>query len=210
MDIEKFRHMVNSPNQTKTELMNVWENARRKGASEHLEIVSEVLNRRFPGWGDTQAAKQGGKTPNVARFRGKEASFDTAREGYVWLIERFVGIRPTLFSDPSSETLRLALGRRRNYFAKTPSALFRSSPHLADNEANFTRLSNGWLANVNLNNAQKFDVLMRFAGLTGAQYPDEWDWLVHGATDLLADKQRATITAREIFLEILEQLDNLK
>lgn len=201
MEIEKFIRMVRNPAQTRAELLTILENARSKGLREHADVVAETLSVRFPGWDVAQAKpKQGGKTPNVASFKGVDASFESAREGYVWLIERFISCRPSLFTEPSNETLQIALGKSRNYFAKNPAALFRGSPHLADNDSNFARLGNGWVANVNLNNAQKFDILMRFAALAGVSYPEEWEWRVQGATELLADKQKATLAARK-FLE---------
>lgn len=198
--------MVRNPTQTRAELLTILKNAKTKGLSQHVEAVSEVLDVRFPGWDVPHARpKQGGKTPNVAMFKGVEASFDSAREGYIWLVEKFISCRPRLFTDPSNETLQVALGRSRNYFAKTPAALFRGSPHLAANHANFARLKNGWVANVNLNNGQKFDILMRFAGLVGARYPEEWEWRVQGATELLADKQKATVAARKFVEEFFRE-----
>lgn len=201
MDIEVFRQMVCDPSQTKSDLMTILKNVRQKGATEQTDIVVEVLDRRFPGW-TVPRAKRGGKTPNVARFRGTEATFASAREGYIWLAERFLSLRPNLFTDPSSDTLFVALGNSRNYFAKTPAELFRGAPHLAADEANFARLINGWVANINLNNGQKFDILMRLAAVTGVRYAEEWEWRVHGATELLADKQRATIAADKLLDEL--------
>ena len=126
----------------------------------------------------------------------------TAKEGYLWLVERFIAEKRELFVDPSSETLYLALGRSRNYFAKSPSALFKGSLRLADDASNYARLPNGWYANVNLNNAQKFEILFRFAGLTKTEYLVEWDWEVSGATELLANKQHAAIEAQRIRKEL--------
>ncbi len=170
-------------------------------ADAHINLVVEVLDQRFPDW-KLASTRQGGKTPNVASFRGTEKAFDSARDGYIWLVEQFMVCRPALFADPSSDTLTLALGKSRNYFGRKPEALFRGSPHLADDASNFSRLSNGWVANVNLNNAQKFDILLRFAALTGVAYPEEWEWRVLGATDLLADKQAAALAAKRLFEEL--------
>jgi len=201
MDIEKFTQMVRDSRKTKDELKRILENVRQKQALDYVDIVREELDRRFPGW-DVVRSRQGGSTRNTAKFRGLEHSFDTAKEGYIWLIEQFIAVRPELFTDPSSETLYLALGKARNYFGKSPEALFKGSPHLADNETNYARLANGWFVNVNINNAQKFEILLRLAALTRAEYPTEWEWKVFGATELLADKQRATTEAKRLLDEL--------
>lgn len=201
MDIQKFTQMVRNPGKTKDDLKRILENARRKQALDHVDIVRDELDRQFPGW-DVVRSRQGGSTPNVAVFRGYERSFDTAKEGYIWLIEKFIAVRPELFSDPSSETLYLALGKSRNYFGRNPNALFKGSPHLAEIHTNHVHLRNGWFANVNLNNAQKFDILLRFAALTRVEYPTEWEWKVSGATELLADNQRAMVEAKRLFDEL--------
>jgi len=109
MDIEKFTQMVHDPGKTKDDLKRIMENALRKQALDHVDIVRDELDSRFPGW-DVVRSRKGGSTPNVAIFRGHERTFDTAKEGYIWLIEKFIAVRPELFNDPSSETLYLALG----------------------------------------------------------------------------------------------------
>jgi hypothetical protein len=138
----------------------------------------------------------------VAVFKGQKQSFDTAKDGYVWLLEKFMAIRPELFLGPSSDTVYLAIGKSRNYFAKRPHALFRASPHLADNPGNFARLSNGWFANLNLSNDQKFDILCRFSAVTGLEYETDWTWQISGATRQLLEKQRGTRESNQLLKEL--------
>jgi hypothetical protein len=137
-------------------------NAIRKGAREHAAIAKGELDHRFPGWDKVQS-KRGGSKPTIATFQGRVEHFPTTKEAYVWLVERFANAKPELFSDPSKETVGVANGRNRNYFARSPENLFRETPELAENSSNFVRLSNGWYANVNLNNAQKFSILARLS-----------------------------------------------
>jgi hypothetical protein len=63
-------------------------------------------------------------------------------------------------------------------------------------KSTYTQLTKGWVASVNLSNAQKFDILLRLAALALLPYPQDWEWTVPGATALLADKQAASETSR--------------
>jgi hypothetical protein len=80
--------------------------------------------------------------------------------------------------------------------------MFSGTPELAENQSNFVRLSNGWYANVNLNNAQKLDILMRLAALARLEYPDQWDFEVLDPSDALMDKKAATLTAKRLLDEL--------
>ena len=177
------------------------ENALKKGAREHAAVAKAELDRRFPEWNVVRSRK-GSAKPTIARFLGKEQSFSTSRDAYLWLIERFVGAKPSVFDDPSKDTIYVALGKKRNYFGRNLKKMFHGTPDLAENPSNYARLSNGWYANLNLNNAQKFDILMRFAALAGMEYPTQWDWEVLDPTELLMDKQTATIRAKQLLDEL--------
>ena len=65
-----------------------------------------------------------------------------------------------------------------------------------------TLLTNGWVASVNLSNAQKFDILLRLAALARLLYPQDWEWTVPGATALLADKKAASAKANSLREEV--------
>jgi hypothetical protein len=125
MDLDQFVARLRDPRRTKYELLTMLANARIRGAREYIAAVTDALDSRFPNWNSAKG-KKGGATPTRCIFDGKEQSFPTAKEAYLWLIERFVEARPSIFNAPSrEETLYVALGNKRNYFAKTPTALFK-------------------------------------------------------------------------------------
>lgn len=204
MDLDKFSKMVSDPARSEQDMKTMLENALRKDARDFAAVAKAELDRRFPGW-DVVRSRKGGSKPTIARFLGKEQSFSTSRDAYLWLIERFVSAKPSVFDDPSKDTIYLALGRKRHYFGRNLKKMFHGTPHLAENPSNYAQLANGWLANLNLNNAQKFDILMRFAALSRMEYPTQWDWEVLDPTDLLMDKQTATIRAKQLLDELFSQ-----
>ena len=51
-------------------------------------------------------------------------------------------------------------------------------PHLADDPNNYTRLGNGWFADLNLNNAQKSRNLHHFAAVAKFGFKVDWNWEV--------------------------------
>lgn len=202
MDLAAFTRLVSDPARSRDDIKAMLENARKKGALEHVAIAKAELDRRFPGW-NVVRSRRGGAKPAVARFHGRERQFPTSKDAYLWLIERLIETKPIVFDDPSKDTIYLALGKRRNYFGRDLRKMFHASPELADNPSNYGRLSNGWYANLNLSNAQKFDVLMRFAALAGLEYPTDWDWEVLDPTEALLDKQAATVRAKQILEELM-------
>jgi hypothetical protein len=204
MDLDKFSKMVCDPAKTEQDIKTMRGNALQKGAREHAAVAEAELDRRFPGW-DVIRSRKGGAKPTIVRFLGKEQYFSTSKDAYLWLIERFVSAKPSVFDDPSKDTIYLALGKKRNYFGRSLKKMFHGTPNLADNPSNYALIANGWFANINLNNAQKFDILMRFAALAGMEYPTQWDWEVLDPTELLMDKQAATIIAKQLFDEFCSQ-----
>lgn len=169
--------------------------------------IKEILDERFPQTGRSA----GGSTETVARFKINTKRFPTAKEAYIWLIERFVGARPDVFTNIKWETAYVAVGHRRttegairNYFARSPRVLFRGSPRLADNQNNYAPLTNGWYANVNLSNAQKFDILCRFGWVVGLKGGEDWDWEVLDPSEGLRDQKKRIALAERLFAELDE------
>ena len=177
MDIEKFTQLVNDPTRSKANLQQMMKNALQKGKHEYAAITKEVLDTRFPGWNEV---KTGGATPTRVSFRSTEKIFPTAKNAYIWLIERFITVKPELFADVNWETEFFAKGKKRNYFGRSPKKMFRSSPHLADDPNNYKKLPNNWYVNLNLSNAQKFEILCKFAAITKLRYKEDWQWEVIG------------------------------
>lgn len=196
MNLEKFKQIVADPKHTKDDLKKLLENAKRKpGEPEYARLVMDELNKRFPNW---NRPKQGGKTRNIAVFKGEECTFESAKEGYIWLVEKFISVRPDLFSNPNQDTMYLAVGRGTNYFAGSPQQLFSTNPHLADDKNHYYQLKNGRYANVVLSNSTKFIVLVRFSVVTNMEYSTDWDWRLDNATDLVIDKQKIQKEANEM------------
>lgn len=180
------------------------ENAKAKGLREYAAIAKAELDRRFAGW-DRVKSRRGGAKPTIARFLGKEQHCDSSKDAYVWLVERFINKNPKVFDEPSKDTLFVALGKRRNYFGRSAARMFSGNPELAENSSNYVQLSNGWYANTNLNNAQKFDILMRLAALARLKYPEQWGFEVLDPSDALMDRKDAIRTA----MRLLDELKHL-
>ena len=177
MNIAKFKTLVNDELKTKASLMTMLKNAETKGNAEYIFVAREALNRRFPGWG-RKPAKSGRATPITVRLRDIEKRFPTAKEAYIWLVDRFSYYDPKLFDPIDWETIFVVKGRDRNYFGRTPQRMFHQSPHLADDRNNYHRLVNGWYVNLNLNNDEKLKILLKFAAVAKLQFDSDWSWKV--------------------------------
>ncbi len=138
------------------------------------------------------------KSTKDPHFRGKEHQFDSARDAYVWLVERFAEVNPALLSDRRWETTGfVAVGRQRgpngparNYFASSPARLFRQTPELADAPSNYYRLTNVRYANLNLETPENFEILCRFAAVSGLEHGKDWDWNVLDPTEHFSETPR--------------------
>lgn len=181
--------------------MVMLKNALDRGFKEHAAVAKAELDRRFSGW-DHVKTRRGGSKPTIVRFRGQEQYFDTSKDAYVWLVERFAAYNSKVFDEPSKETLYVALGKRRNYFGRSLAKMFKGNPGLAENHNNYVRLSNGWYANVNLNNSQKLEILMRLAALARLEYAEDWDFEVLDPSDALMERKLAILAAKRLFDEL--------
>lgn len=205
MDIEKFSRMISS--KSKDELQTILKNVRSKNAPEHEELVLKELDGRFLGWEKPKKMVAGGRTPNRAVYKGKEAAFDTAKAGFIWLVEQMVldGKQHFIKQD---ERLEIAASRKRKYLARSPKLLFSSSEHLAEDENNYAKLPYGWYLNVNLNNKLKFEVLARIAWVVNVKFPDDWDWAVEANTSdfgMRRSQQEELQKIHEFLQELLEE-----
>lgn len=203
--IEEFRGRLST--YSRAQLEQTLRNCLQK--PDYAREVKECLDRRFPGW-DEPRTRRGGSRTTIARFRGQEFKFESARAAYLWLIERFAEMNPTLFTDVRWETTGyVAVGRRRgpdgaarNYFAKSPAKLFRQTPTLADSQSNYRRLNNGWYINLNLNTRENFEILCRFSAVSGLSHNIDWDWEVLDPTEQLHDSRRRVQLGAELEKEI--------
>lgn len=210
LSLDQFRESLRT--ESEDELRQRFENSRGKEKyAEHALVVKRELDARFPGW-EKPRTRRGGSRATIARFRGKEREFDTARSAYIWLVERFASVNPTLFTDVRWETTGyVGIGRRRgpdgaarNYFAKAPAKLFRQTPTLAGDPNNFHLLKNGWFVNLNLNTRENFEILCRFASVSKLKHGDDWDWEVLEPTGQLNDVRQRALLAEELQKEIDE------
>ena len=149
-------------------------------------IVEAIGKERFP-----PKVGGGGATPTTAVFRGKERSFRTAKDAYLWLVEQLSEYRPGLIQVEDERFRAFFRTLPKKYFAPKPSQLFPPDSKLRDNSSTYATLQNGWYAYVHLDNADKFAILLRLSELCALTYPTDWDFKVDGATLSLAVKQRA-------------------
>jgi hypothetical protein len=199
VELEKFREMVESPNRSKDELLSIRANALSKDAFPHILLAEEVLEQRFPGW-RKEPSSRGGSKPTVAMFEGERREFPSQKDAYLWLIERFIARNPKPFVELDWQTLLIAKGPRILYFAKSLRVLFRQRPDLAKDKNKYSRLSNGWYAQLVLNEEQKVEILERIASVSNLRMGVDWDWNGRG---LAPDR----IDADELFRELSAMSD---
>ena len=116
--------------------------------------------------------------PTIVTFRGVTKRFISAKEAYVWLLNRFFEAKPTVFTDDSFESLLMPAGTKRLYFAPTPKELFAHNPQLADNPSFYYQLASGWYADINLSNQRKLKNLRTFSKVAALEQGRDWDWQV--------------------------------
>jgi hypothetical protein len=175
MNIDRFVALINGPTKSKKDLMIMRENAIQLNAVEHVHLAEKVLDTRFPEW-STVRTRRGGNTPTTVMFFGKEQHFTTAKDAYVWLIERFTQYYPTPFVELDWQTVFVAKGPRTWFFAKSIRKLFGSNTGLAEDRNKYHRLTNGWYAKLVLSNKQKLELLMKFSVIASLRFGTDWDW----------------------------------
>lgn len=188
MDIERFRALLEDPSKTQDDLVTMRVNALRINAIAHVHAAEAALDARFPSWRVVRS-RRGGAKPTEAMFQGSHRHFDSEKEAYVWLIERFVQHYPRLFDAPDGSTLYVAKGSRTMYFARSLRRLFGAKQHLAADPNKYHRLPNGWYAKLVLSDSQKLSLLSKFATVAGLKFGTDWDWnsLGKNSPDLDAD-----------------------
>lgn len=98
---------------TVNDLIRMHQNAQIKGAAEFVHVAEEALNRRFPGWNRGRTRS----TPTRVRFGGEEQLLQSAKEAYIWLIEKFIANGPSILGQVDWSTRFVAEGTKRSYFA---------------------------------------------------------------------------------------------
>jgi hypothetical protein len=164
MEIDKFVSYVKSPSHTQKDLENILHNCLEKEALEHVKITKEQLDLRFPNW-QKPSSRLGGNTPTIVVCKNKIHKFETATEAFIYIVKDIIQSNPGILEKLEESKPWIISGHSRNWFARTPQKLYYGSPHLAENTANYKKLSNGWFVDLNSNNEHKFNVLF---GLTQA------------------------------------------
>jgi hypothetical protein len=208
--LDQFR--LRLKNYSRSELEQTFRNCVQQRNVEYAHEAKDQLDARYPGW-DKPRTHHGGSKPTIARFRDKRSEFETAKAAYIWLVERFAQVNPSLFADVRWETTGyVCVGRRRgsggsarNYFAKSPVKLFRRTPTLADNPNNYHLLTNGWYLNLNLNTRENFEILCRFSAVSQFKHDIDWDWDVLDPTEQLHDSRRRVQLAAELEEELFDE-----
>jgi hypothetical protein len=68
---------------------------------------------------------------------------------------------------------------------------------------------NGWYANVNLSNTNKFEILLKFGALVGKRFQRDWDFDVLDPTEGLIDKQKIIVETQDVVDKLLSDLEAL-
>lgn len=163
------------PRRTEDELEQMRANAIEKQNFEFARLAEDQLNRRFPGWKRIKRKPVRSKL-TLARFKGDEHEFPASKDAYIWLLEKFIGVKPDLFLSPTFETDFIAVGHAQDYFGRDPQSMFHKSPHLAEDHNKYHQLTNGWYANLVLSNERKLDILCRFAAVAKLDWQLDWYW----------------------------------
>lgn len=210
MNIQRIKNLLGNPASTRQELEVLRKQALDEDEREIAFDIQTEIDERF----QTRSKFVPGTRSATAIFRSRSRCFDSANAAYIWLIDCFFAEKPEIFSDVRMETTGLiALGRRRtpegkpyrNYFAQSPKALFRRSPHLAEKQSNSAQLQNGWYANLNRSNPEKFDQLCHVGELVGLKFVEDWNWVVLNPSDDLKILVQKKIASDSLFAE----LDNI-
>lgn len=175
MDIERFRVLLEDLSKTQEDLVTMRANALQINAISHVHAAEAALDVRFPSWRVVRS-RRGGAKPTEAMFQGRHKHFDSEKDAYVWLIERFVQHYPQLFDAPDGNTLYVVKGSRAMYFAMSLRRLFGDKPLLAADPNKYHRLFNGWYAKLVLSEPQKLSLLSKFATVAGLKFGTDWDW----------------------------------
>ncbi len=197
--LEEFENRLRSAARADVEQMVA--NAKRNTDPAYAKLASEVFQERF----GSVARRSGGSTPTTAIFRGKQADFPSGKDAYIWMIERFRQYHPGLLENQDHWHDKAFKGTTRRFFAKEAASLFPAGSELSSSSSNFSKLSEGWYANINLKHEQKFQILIRLSVICRLSYPSDWDFIITGATPELAQIQKTTVFAAEL----LRELDNM-
>ena len=172
-------------------------NALAKGRTDLAEVAHRLLDVLFP----VHSHKGRGATPSHSTLRGHTEHFPTGKAGYGWLVEQFGLFKPSIFSEYEDfHWKRKSSGCR---LARTPQGLFPQGSKRSQDSNNYAAVGGGWYADANLNHRDKFALLLQLGHLASLEYQTDWNFVIEGSTEELADLQRAVVRGKEILKELL-------
>lgn len=153
---------------------------------EMKDAIEVVLDQRYPHWQskDSRIVASGHKTPTYAQFRGKQKTFTTSKNAYIWVVEKMLNTSPNLtLGDAVFKEMFINGTHGAQYLCRAPEELFpaKSKDYIrAKKDILWHELPNGWILNLNLSNKQKFDRLCNLAAVCDLGYEKDWSWHVEG------------------------------
>jgi hypothetical protein len=202
MDIQRFERLVRDPRKTREDLENMKKNALAKGKPEFAAIANEILLQRFP----VKGRRSGGATPTTGTFRGQFEEFDSGKDAYLWLVEQFYRYRSDTLDKYVALHAKAGARSKGCRFATDENDLFPEDSRRRGDRAFYSKVSNGWFADTNVNHTDKFVTLMQLSYVCGLEYEVDWDFRVAGATEQLLEHQQVIVSARRALDELLADL----
>jgi hypothetical protein len=199
MNLERIEAIARNPARTRDELEQMKSNAFGKGDAVVAKLINDVILQRFP----IVAKAGGGKTRTRATFRGRAEEFQSGKDAYLWLVERFHHAFPDALERYNSLHRSGGKGNVSSRFARTPAQLFPLGSKRAGDSKFYSPLSGEWFADTNINHDDKFAALLKLSYVCKVQYPLDWEFSPVGSTDALRKHQDAVIRAEEMLAELL-------
>jgi hypothetical protein len=196
MDLERFKAVASDPKRTLAELAQMKVNALAKNNWEAVEILDQVM----AGRPSVKATGKVGRTPTQASFKGEKRDFDSAKEAYLWLVERFRGTSAGLLERYVDDYSRVNRSRGLR-FATASEKLFPPGSSRVGNPQFVHNFGDGWFADVNISNDDKYAALLMLSSLSGISEP-EWQFQPSIASDALR-KHREQVALGNSLLEEL-------
>ena len=200
MDLERFKALASDPKRRVAELAQMKANAAERKNWDAVKIVEEILAAR------SQVKPSGkiGRTPTLAAFKGETQEFDSAKDAYLWLVQRFRATSPALLERYVEEHARKKQSQGLR-FASVPEKLFPPGSSRIGNPQFVHNFGDGWFADVNISNDDKYAALLALSGLSGIS-DSEWQFQPSVASDALRKHREQVALGKQL----LDGLDGKK
>ena len=139
----------------------------------------------------------------TAAFKARREDFDSGKDAYLWLVERFRDYRPIVLAAYQALPQQSGSSTRGSRFARAASGLFPEGSTRAGNTAYFAELSGGWFADTNISHMDKFTALMKLSHICGLEYSSDWEFRPTRGTKELADHQAVVVSVRATLAELM-------